>query len=515
MVISIVLVGVSLVAALNMVGASKQSEQNMSVKRDANLLAQELMSEILSCDYADAVEGADSFGLTGLKSATGNRSLFDDVDDYHGWSASPPQDKAGNTYADLPDWQRTVAVVWADPTDTSKVVGSNQGIKKITVNVLHKGIMASSLTALRTVGLPPLEACCFGDGSCADLRTAACTAKTGTAQGPDTMCARTECPTGPTVLFVVADPDKLTSGEQDRQALMTSWGYSVDLIGDYDTRANFDAAAASADVAYVGETINYTLLGTKLTLAAIGVVNEEVRLIDEFGLASGSLFAITLTDASITDNTHYITSSFAEGDLTLSSPWQPFYYVNGGVAVGVQQLATVFNKPSLLIADTGAELLGGAPASGRRVQLPWGSDGFDFGAVNGDAHTIMERAIEWAAERSGAGAVCGDTACDPGEDSCNCPADCGPPAAIEEAGVTCDDGLDNDCDGDTDCADITCAGDLACSCGNSLCEPGEDCNSCPGDCASVTGGNPANRYCCGNGTAEAAEGDGTICDGNY
>jgi hypothetical protein len=49
---------------------------------------------------------------------------------------------------------------------------------------------------------------------------------------------------------------------------------------------------------------------------------------------------------------------------------------------------------------------------------------------------------------------------------------------------------------------------------NEVCEPGEDCNTCPSDCDSVTTGNPNDRYCCGNGILEPAEGDGTICDGN-
>jgi hypothetical protein len=36
-------------------------------------------------------------------------------------------------------------------------------------------------------------------------------------------------------------------------------------------------------------------------------------------------------------------------------------------------------------------------AAGRRVQLPWGFDSFDFNALNVDGRTIMQRAIEWAA----------------------------------------------------------------------------------------------------------------------
>ena len=82
----------------------------------------------------------------------------------------------------------------------------------------------------------------------------------------------------------------------------------------------------------------------------------------------------------------------------------------------------------------------------------------------------------------------------------------------------CDDGIDNDNDGATDCDDGDCAGDPACQtggdCGNGVCDAGEDCNSCASDCEGVTGGRPANRFCCGNGVLEGPEGDGSICDGN-
>jgi hypothetical protein len=51
--------------------------------------------------------------------------------------------------------------------------------------------------------------------------------------------------------------------------------------------------------------------------------------------------------------------------------------------------------------------------------------------------------------------------------------------------------------------------------GDGLCSGDEDCGNCPSDCASKTGGKPSARYCCGDGTAQAAEGDGAVCDGNY
>jgi len=42
------------------------------------------------------------------------------------------------------------------------------------------------------------------------------------------------------------------------------------------------------------------------------------------------------------------------------------------------------------------------------------------------------------------------------------------------------------------------------TCGNTICEPagGEDCLSCAADCNGVQGGNPGNRFCCGDGDGE-------------
>ena len=75
--------------------------------------------------------------------------------------------------------------------------------------------------------------------------------------------------------------------------------------------------------------------------------------------------------------------------------------------------------------------------------------------------------------------VCGNATCEPGENQCNCPGDCGSPSATES---DCADGADNDCDGDVDCFDTDCAADPACACtaDETSCSDGLD-NDCDGD----------------------------------
>jgi len=111
---------------------------------------------------------------------------------------------------------------------------------------------------------------------------------------------------------------------------------------------------------------------------------------------------------------------------------------------------------------------------------------------------------------------CGNGVCEPYESGCFCPEDCGAPLAFESAGTTCQDRIDNDCDGLVDCEDPDCKKEPLCwTCDeDGLCDPGEDCHSCPSDCAGLARGRRIRRFCCGNGVREAAERDPAVCDGN-
>ena len=147
---SIVLVGVMLVAALNAAGASKLALTKLSDRGKGMLLAQEIMTEILALQYEDPALGSGSFGRTGVKNAPGDRSLYDDVDDFDDWTASPPEDKDGTAKPDLAHWSRSVLVAWAAVADVRITSVSDTRIKRITVTVSKKGVTVATLVAFRT-----------------------------------------------------------------------------------------------------------------------------------------------------------------------------------------------------------------------------------------------------------------------------------------------------------------------------------------------------------------------------
>src|SRR5215510_13408434 len=86
---STMIVSLMAVASLEALGAATKSANSIGDRAVAAGLADELMSEIMMQSYSDP-DGSPIFGHESGESTT-VRSAFDDVDDYDGWVASPPQ----------------------------------------------------------------------------------------------------------------------------------------------------------------------------------------------------------------------------------------------------------------------------------------------------------------------------------------------------------------------------------------------------------------------------------------
>lgn len=198
------------------------------------------------------------------------------------------------------------------------------------------------------------------------------------------------------VLLVVPDAASLSAQDAAKQALLQSWGYTVNLITASDPQAAFDAAVATSDVVYISEETTSGDLNTKLRDAAIGIVDEEVALHDEFGIASGGA-GYTETTISIIDDQHYITAPFGTGPLVITAVSEALHSVAGTLSPILNVLAEGGGAGTLVTLSTGDLLHDGGTAAGRRVSLPWGGNAFDIGSLTDDGRHLMLRAIKWAA----------------------------------------------------------------------------------------------------------------------
>ena len=153
------LVGLLLVAALSTAGASARVQAHGSDRGTGELLAQGLMNEILAQAYQDAGP-SPVFGPTASEVTTPpSRSKFSDVDDYNGWSESPPQNKDGSvitmtntdgtTSPAFPGWGRSVAVAWVTSSDLTTPSSTETGVKRIVVTVTHNNAVVATCTAIK------------------------------------------------------------------------------------------------------------------------------------------------------------------------------------------------------------------------------------------------------------------------------------------------------------------------------------------------------------------------------
>ncbi|MFQ5463450.1 MAG: hypothetical protein ACE5E5_12605 [Phycisphaerae bacterium] len=173
--VATLIVGGMLVVALDTLGGAVHGRQVRADSGRAYALAMDLMSEVLANAYeepGDAVTvstagggaGGGGGGLllavasiatpSGLGPDSGetsdtSRSRFDDVDDYHGWSARPPQARDGTVLTAYDGWTRTVAVAYVN-TLTLQSSGSDTRIKRIDVTVTDPSGRATTLSALRS-----------------------------------------------------------------------------------------------------------------------------------------------------------------------------------------------------------------------------------------------------------------------------------------------------------------------------------------------------------------------------
>lgn len=154
--VSILIVGTLLVAAMNTAGAATLGRKKIGDRGVGLLLARDLVDEILQQDYEDADASSGSFSLDADEVGDGSRALWNDVDDYDGWSASPPEQKDGTVMGEFPGWRRTVSIDWVPASDLNGTSGSDTRIKRIYVTVTYKNVEVAKLVSIRAGPGPAL-----------------------------------------------------------------------------------------------------------------------------------------------------------------------------------------------------------------------------------------------------------------------------------------------------------------------------------------------------------------------
>jgi len=148
-VVASLVAGIVLVGALLALSGALRSAVWASQAARAASLAQDLMDEILTASYRDP----DQPPLWGVEEASANtRASFDDVDDYDGWTESPPQKRDGTPLAGLAGWQREVTVRNVDPDDVTKELATtdDRGLRRVRVLVSYQNRVLADLVSLKT-----------------------------------------------------------------------------------------------------------------------------------------------------------------------------------------------------------------------------------------------------------------------------------------------------------------------------------------------------------------------------
>lgn len=148
-VISLFLVGTIMVVALEALTAATTGRARAGNNAQACLLAHALLQEIIDKPYLEPDDTA-AFGPETGETATGTRAGFDDVDDYHNWSESPPETRDGTDLPLSSDWRRRVAVQWVQPNNITVNSPTDGGLKQIVVTVEHKGVVLSQVSMVVT-----------------------------------------------------------------------------------------------------------------------------------------------------------------------------------------------------------------------------------------------------------------------------------------------------------------------------------------------------------------------------
>lgn len=146
---SSLLVGAVLVASMQVTGQALMVQRDRAHMATAAFLAEGMLSEILLLPYMEPGQTSDLIGRNSGE-LTNNRSTFDDVDDYHNYTETPPKSLENVVLPGFAGWQRSVVVQWVNPNNLNQTQGSESGVKRVTVQVRRNGQLLATAIGIRS-----------------------------------------------------------------------------------------------------------------------------------------------------------------------------------------------------------------------------------------------------------------------------------------------------------------------------------------------------------------------------
>lgn len=133
---STAMLGILMTATMTSIAASRMRVTSEMARWQGQSLANEMLAEILSLPACDPENGPPtSLGLESGESDGTNRSKWDDVDDYHNLSESPPRNRSGVAITGYAGWVRTTTVERMQSGNWTRTNSTYDRVYRVTVNV--------------------------------------------------------------------------------------------------------------------------------------------------------------------------------------------------------------------------------------------------------------------------------------------------------------------------------------------------------------------------------------------
>ena len=150
-VVCVFVTAVAMSASLAVIGTVGKGQALMAQRLDGMALAEELMSEVLAMPFKGDDEPVVSLETGAPRAGAAlplNRAAFNDLDDYAGWLATPPQEKDGTPMAEHTGLSRQVSMWWINADGTR--ASSDTGRLRVRVAVSRSGRVLASVETIRT-----------------------------------------------------------------------------------------------------------------------------------------------------------------------------------------------------------------------------------------------------------------------------------------------------------------------------------------------------------------------------